>query len=52
MVENVITPVKDVKSRQTSYKMPWGFVIGVSAALVVIAAVVAAYLYFNKKKVK
>ncbi len=53
IVENVITPVKEIKSKETSYKMPWGVVIGVGVGLIVLAAgFVAGYILISSKKLK
>ena len=53
IVENLITPVKDVKTRETSYEMPWLFVILSGAGLVVLAGgAIAVYLIISKKKLK
>lgn len=51
--ENVVTPVKDLKSKQTSYVTPWDIIIIAGAGMLVAAAgAVVVYVLIMKKKLK
>ena len=51
VTENVINPVKETKSKQTSYKMPWLFTIGIGIGLILITIIIlVVYVRIDNRK--